>query len=457
MSRARARDRDRKQAQRRARLGRANVRSLHEDDPDKPAVYYVPDEIVTVAGQFDSILADLGDFAEVEESRIDEDRAASREDRDEVPVVIKLRDGDPLEVIARLNEARGSRGEGAARVALNHVLTLAPPGKIGPESDPWPAQPAERGDEGPALPGSMPKIGVVDTGVWEPMPNAVRVSDPGGPEHVDPVDVESPTNQIDYPGAGHGGFIAGVISHNFQAGSVDIVSRRGFVEGTQELLTEESVAGAGNGVALDARARIINLSLGTYADGEALFLRDAVRQWVRDGCLIVAAAGNEGISSPWYPAAFTQDPELAHGVVAVGALESRLADGPGVLAAAAPFSNHGPWVTAWAPGADVVSAYPQGLQFPYGPAASDLSDPFAAGLAHWDGTSFAAPFAAAEIARYAAEHGFGDNVQGAWRALKGESPYVVFWPTWDRRRNRFDPDDPDAGRYSELPGGPSGD
>ena len=196
---------------------------------------------------------------------------------------------------------------------------------------------------------------------------------------------------------------------------------------------------------------IVNLSLGTYADGDVILLRHAVRRWVRAGCLVVAAAGNDGTDDPWYPAAFTQDRELAHGVVAVGALESRIADGPGVLAAPAPFSNHGPWVTAWAPGADVVSVYPKGMRFPYGPA--ELSDPFDDELAHWDGTSFAAPFVAAEIARYAAVNGFGNDVQGAWQSLKGDSPFVMFWPTWDERRSRFDPVDPWAGRYSDLPPG----
>jgi len=82
------------------------------------------------------------------------------------------------------------------------------------------------------------------------------------------------------------------------------------------------------------------------------------------------------------------------------------------------------------------------MRFPY--EDNDLSDPFVDGLAHWDGTSFAAPFVAAELARFAADHGHGDDVQAAWAELRGESPFVVFWPTWADR-----PRDPRAGRYSE--------
>jgi hypothetical protein len=288
---------------------------------------------------------------------------------------------------------------------------------------------------------SAPTIGVVDTGRWDPMPATVSIADAGGAGDRDPVD-EPPADQVvDYPGAGHGGFIAGVISHN--AGGIGIVSRRGYRPGSQDVLTEDSVVRAGD-EAVAIGCRILNLSLGTYAR-RAILLRDAVRRWVAQGCLVVAAAGNDHLTRPWYPAGFAADPELAHGVVAVGALEARAGDGPGVSAAAAPFSNHGAWVTAWAPGADIVSEYPQGVTFPYD--AGDLSDPFVDGLAHWDGTSFAAPFVAAEIARFTVEHGCED-VQQAWAALKGDSPFVVFWPSWSGGNGDGDPT---RGRFSNPP------
>lgn len=268
------------------------------------------------------------------------------------------------------------------------------------------------------------------------MPATVPLTDPGSADDEDPIDTSPQDMAIDYPGGGHGGFIAGVINHT--APGVGIVSRRGYRPGSQDVITEDSVVQAADDV-VAAGCRIINLSLGTYADNPIL-LRHAVRRWVEAGCLVVAAAGNDRLSRPWYPAGFAADPELAHGVVSVGALEERTGDGPGVLAAAAPFSNHGSWVTAWAPGAAIVSEYPEDRRFPYGD--EDLSDPFVDGLAHWDGTSFAAPFVAAEIARFAAHHGCGNDVQGAWRALRGDSPFVVFWPSWesngkDRRRGRY--------------------
>jgi hypothetical protein len=71
-------------------------------------------------------------------------------------------------------------------------------------------------------------------------------------------------------------------------------------------------------------------------------------------------------------------------VISVGAL------GP---SGAAPFTNHGPWVQAAAPGVDIVSTF------------FDLSEERARedggdfdGWAKWSGTSFSAPIVAAEIA-----------------------------------------------------------
>jgi hypothetical protein len=431
VSRDKARDQDRFEAVRRDRLEAAGV-LWTRDREDEPRIEYMPDELVTVDADSARQVEQELDRLETGWSR----REGPRSNDTRAPVIIEC-GGDPLETIRRVNESRGGRGESDLRLAPNHVLSIART-KIGPGSDPWPADPGERGQPGTPVSGTAPVIGVVDTGRWDPMPATVAIADPGGTSDLDPLDIDPADLVVDYPGGGHGGFIAGLINH--RAGGIGLISRRGYRAGTQEILTEDSVVRAADEV-VAAGSRIVNLSLGTYAGG-GIVLRDAVERWVADGCLVVAAAGNDGLARPWYPAGYAADPALAHGVVSVGALETRVGDGPAVPCAAAPFSNHGPWVTAWAPGADVVSDYPMDHKFPYDPG--DLAV-FSSGLAHWDGTSFAAPFVAAEIARYAAENDLGDDVQQAWAELKADSPFLVFWPTED------DTADPDHGRYSRRP------
>ncbi|NND04635.1 MAG: hypothetical protein HKN91_17815, partial [Acidimicrobiia bacterium] len=55
------------------------------------------------------------------------------------------------------------------------------------------------------------------------------------------------------------------------------------------------------------------------------------------------------------------------------------------------------------------------------------SAPFADGLAYWSGTSFAAPFVAAEIIREMKE---GESPRDTWKRIRGASPFVIFWPSW---------------------------
>jgi subtilisin family serine protease len=68
------------------------------------------------------------------------------------------------------------------------------------------------------------------------------------------------------------------------------------------------------------------------------------------------------------------------------------------------FSNEAPWVRCWATGAAVVSTFPNDVQGAITAGVSPRTDrgaldpdDFRAGFAVWDGTSFAAPLAAAEI------------------------------------------------------------
>jgi hypothetical protein len=386
------------------------VRSTYPGDRRRWARDYLADELVTTvedAGALEEALPSHG---------VDWQRHVP-EPADEQDVTVGYTvapsegfegEFDPLRLVRQLNEGRIAGGLPPLVVSVHYVPSIART-KIGPGSDPWPP-PRDNRRRPLAEPVSgAPLIGIVDTGVWEGIPSPI--ADAGGASERDPVDDSAPWQVIDYPGAGHGGFIAGIIGQ--QAPGVEIVSRRAYLP-DKPFMTERSVRRAGD-EAVRAGARILNLSLGTYAD-DTIILTRAVERWVGQGCLVVAAAGNEGTDERWYPAGFATDSGLDGGVVSVGACRG---------SEIAPFSNHNPrttgmsagsWVVCWAPGWKVLSLYPEGMCYPYTP--NSLSQPFDEGLAFWHGTSFAAPVVAADVARYAAENRFGDDVQGAWAALQ---------------------------------------
>ena len=109
-------------------------------------------------------------------------------------------------------------------------------------------------------------------------------------------------------------------------------------------------------------ADVINLSLGGRV--ESNILKQAVDYAAEEGVIVVAAAGNQGIGSREFPAAYPS-------VVAVSSTDRN--------DERAPSSNFGSWVDVAAPGVGIVSTVPGGY-----------------GL--WSGTSMAAPHVAAQAA-----------------------------------------------------------
>jgi subtilisin family serine protease/N-acetylneuraminic acid mutarotase len=119
---------------------------------------------------------------------------------------------------------------------------------------------------------------------------------------------------------------------------------------------------AGVAYAAAKGASIINLSLGGYADSRTL--RDAIAAAVAQGIVVVAGAGNDGLSTPFYPAAYPN-------VLAVAA--TTVSD---TLAAS---SNRGAWISVAAPGVDITTTY---LGGGYGAASgTSMAAPLASGLA----------------------------------------------------------------------------
>lgn len=115
--------------------------------------------------------------------------------------------------------------------------------------------------------------------------------------------------------------------------------------------------------AVDAGATVLALSWGGVGYSQTLYdaLVYALERWAS----VVAAAGNLGLTLPYYPAAYP-------GVV--GVWSTGPAGQPSL------FSNRGPWFTVGAPGERILTAMPGG------------------GQAFWDGTSFATPLVAGALA-----------------------------------------------------------
>jgi Subtilase family len=111
--------------------------------------------------------------------------------------------------------------------------------------------------------------------------------------------------------------------------------------------------------AVDAGANVINLSLGSPGDNPVL--HDVVRQASAAGILLIGAAGNDPVTTPYYPAAY---PEV-HAVTAID---------QGQIAS---YANRGSFVSLGAPGMNV---FPFG-NIAYGVEGTSVSSAILSGLA----------------------------------------------------------------------------
>ncbi|MGN7761185.1 S8 family peptidase [Paenibacillus sp. 22594] len=93
--------------------------------------------------------------------------------------------------------------------------------------------------------------------------------------------------------------------------------------------------------AADKGAKVINLSLGNYADSQ--FLHDAIKYAYDRDVVIVSAAGNDNTERPGFPAAYPE-------VLAVAATNA--------TGEKASFSNYGEYIDVAAPGESIASTYP---------------------------------------------------------------------------------------------------
>ncbi|MEA2590127.1 MAG: hypothetical protein QOH66_3054, partial [Actinomycetota bacterium] len=117
----------------------------------------------------------------------------------------------------------------------------------------------------------------------------------------------------------------------------------------------------------------------------------------------VAAAGNQGVARPFWPAA--QKRVIAVGALDPGAQTAPEAKATGAMAPAA-YRNFGGWVDAGALGAGVSTFFLEWSDpvLPLGPGVALAARDFH-GWAKWSGTSFATPAVAGAIAALAEAEG----------------------------------------------------
>lgn len=323
-----------------------------------------------------------------------------------------------------------------------------------------------------AVTNRRPRVAVLDTGCgkhrwWDDKadgrPDATTILTRGTLLDGSPVGLSDPATDPEVTGdlsgpldgaidalAGHGTFITGLVHQvcpDADVLAVRVVHSDGviieseLVDALADLseLIRRHAHGEEHGLAVD----VVNLSLGYYHETALDPLMDPVMYGLleamgRCGTVVVAAAGNDAVSRPMYPAAFSPFPtgfvpapsSDAAPVVAVGAENP---DGTVAL-----FSNTGPWVNVWAPGAAMVSTMPETFDGGFQPEGKTTAlgrvrasldpDSYRAGFAVWSGTSFAAPVVGAEIAQALLQA----SESGAYPLLDEESdPSALVARAWN--------------------------
>ncbi len=116
------------------------------------------------------------------------------------------------------------------------------------------------------------------------------------------------------------------------------------VSDNNSTLSNTGIVNAINSIASNPKIRVINMSLGAYSQNSAL--ETALQNAYNNGKLLIAAAGNDAVSNPMYPAAYN----VVISVSAVGV------DAGGNLTDAS-YSNYGSTIDVSAPGGGSSTEY----------------------------------------------------------------------------------------------------
>jgi Subtilase family len=197
----------------------------------------------------------------------------------------------------------------------------------------------------------------------------------------DPYAVDGAGQPIIVPYAGHGTFVAGVA--RCMAPKVSAYVERAFdIAGANyETMLPASLEDALN---RNPDILVFTFCTTTRLDQSLMTFDDFFDTRIRymKGLLVLAPAGNDGEQRPNWPAAYRE-------VLSVGALSANWRD-------RAYFSNYGKWVDVYAPGQDLINAFPAGTYVCTEPPVGQHREFH--GMAKWSGTSFSTPVVAGLIA-----------------------------------------------------------
>ena len=283
-----------------------------------------------------------------------------------------------LGALAALAQCREALPPGAASLdtvisiagAAGHCPATEPDAlPAGTAPDPWPATDRAAGEG--------VRVVVVDTGL-DLAATSTHAWLTGVEGESDPAIQAS--GQLDQY-AGHGTFIAGVVRS--VAPRCEVYVQAAFDRvGT---VIETDLVKKLDKVLTTFQPDIISLSAGSYLPTGLLafgaFVRATLRQ--RKGVVLVAAACNDATRDPFWPAGID-------GTVSVGALAPN-------WRSRASFSNFGGWVDVYAPGEDLINAFPVG-NYTYQEPPRKYDVQHFDGMARWSGTSFSTPLVAGLIA-----------------------------------------------------------
>jgi type VII secretion-associated serine protease mycosin len=242
-------------------------------------------------------------------------------------------------------------------------------------AQPWAQQVLDPREVWPHSRGAGVTVAVVDSGVDADHPQLRRRGKVLPGRNF----VEAGNGRGNFDCVSHGTGVAGIIGadpatgigfHGIAPDATILpvrITAQDIAENGQSLRIDLAALSRGVRYAVDAGARVINLSVAGYADFPEM--RGAVRYAVSKDVVVVAAVGNrqqqDAGELPSFPAAYD-------GVLGVGAID--------IDGARASTSQAGPYVDLVAPGAGVLTATR------------------VAGHAYLNGTSYAAPFVSATAA-----------------------------------------------------------
>lgn len=281
----------------------------------------------------------------------------------------------------RIEDNPGPAGEEPLVTPLHivYISKITPAGEpevpSGYPTQPWPAPP-KAGGKGV-------KIGISDTGL---QPNLNTYSwmtqvagDPEPPGQILP----SGLRRI-RPYEGHGTFGAGCAKCSAPESTVYVNNH--FTESEGE--AEDVIIRKLDELITSQSPDVVCLPAGLYTRNNWQSPPFNQLHQMHPNITLVASAGNDSKSDPFYPAAYP----WAIGVGALGTDQQHRAW----------FSNYGSWVNVYALGEGMVNAYAYG-EYTYHESPKAPAKQTFKGMARWAGTSFSAPLVAGLIAREMAQ------------------------------------------------------